>query len=181
MYLDGVSRNVDPPDTVAVNEPKTSEQGVFTACPLEPLPCHQPSARQVLKPATINANAADRMCFLVIEQLAGTNKARGCNYNKGNPEKDEREPVVTAKRPGQPFELQSMFRIKRVRICHREHKQIELLNDEPECYHGDAGAHPSEKRSLVGRMITVAADHQIPHRSSETPDDECPPISAPRA
>src|SRR5467141_3456008 len=49
MYLDGVSRNVDPPDTVAVNEPKTSEQGVFSACPLEPLPCHQPSARQVLK------------------------------------------------------------------------------------------------------------------------------------
>ena len=72
------------------------------------------------------------MCFLVIEQLAGTNKARGCNYNKGNPEKDEREPVVTAKRPGQPFELQTMFRIERVRICHREHKQVELLNDEPE-------------------------------------------------
>src|SRR5207249_8043143 len=31
------------------------------------------------------------MCFLVIEQLAGTNKARGCNYNKSNPEKDERD------------------------------------------------------------------------------------------
>src|SRR6266446_8424737 len=60
MYLDGVSRNVDPPDTVAVNEPKTSEQGVFSACPLEPLPCHQPSARQVLKPATINATVADK-------------------------------------------------------------------------------------------------------------------------
>src|SRR5258708_27001890 len=71
------------------------------------------------------------MCFPVIEQLAGTNKARGCNYNKGNPEKDEREPVVKAKRPEQAFELQSMFRIKRVRICHREHKQVELLNDDP--------------------------------------------------
>src|SRR5690349_4511026 len=53
-----------------------------------------------------------------------------------------------------------MSRIKRVRICHREHKQVELLNDEPESYHGDACSHPSEKRSLVGRMITVAADHE---------------------
>ena len=58
------------------------------------------------------------------------------------------------------FELQSTPRIKRVRICHREHKQVELLNDEPERYHGDAGAHPSEKRSLVSSMITVAADHE---------------------
>src|SRR4029077_825049 len=119
--------------------------------------------------------------FLVIEQLPGTDKAHGCGHNKGNSEKDEGEPVVTAKRPRQPLQLQSTSRIKRVRICHREHKQVELLNDEPECYHGDAGAHPSEKRSLVGRMITVAADHETPHRSSETPYDECPPISAPRA
>ena len=48
----------------------------------------------------------------------------------------------------------------------------QLLDDQPECYHGDASAHPSEKRSLIGSMITVAADHQIPHRLSETPDDE---------
>jgi hypothetical protein len=40
--------------------------------------------------------------------------------------------AVAGKRPGQPFELQTMFRIERVRICHREHKQVELLNDEPE-------------------------------------------------
>src|SRR5260370_21510956 len=39
------------------------------------------------------------MCFLVIEQLPGTNKACGCDHNNGNPEKDEGEPVVTAKRP----------------------------------------------------------------------------------
>ena len=83
------------------------------------------------------------MCLLVIEQLPGTHKARGCDHNQGNPQKDEGKPVVTAKRPQQPFELQSPSRIKRVRICHREHKQVELLNDEPERYHGDAGAHPS--------------------------------------
>src|SRR5712671_4248535 len=41
------------------------------------------------------------MCFLVIEQLPGTNKACGCDHNNGNPEKDEGEPVVTAKRPRQ--------------------------------------------------------------------------------
>src|ERR1700730_19287071 len=92
--------------------------------------------------------------------MPGTHKARGCDHNQGNPEKDEGEPVVTAKRPGQPFQLQSTSGIKRVRICHREHKQVELFNDEPERYHGDAGAHPSEKGSLVGRMITVAADHE---------------------
>jgi hypothetical protein len=48
----------------------------------------------------------------------------------------------------------------RARICHRQHKQIELLDDEPERYHGDAGAYLSEKRSLIGGMITVAADHE---------------------
>jgi hypothetical protein len=57
------------------------------------------------------------MCFLVIEQLPGTNKACGCDHNNGNPEKDEGEPVVTAKRPRQPFQLQSASRIRRVRIC----------------------------------------------------------------
>jgi hypothetical protein len=31
---------------------------------------------------------------------------------------------------------------------------------EPERYHGDAGAQPSEKGSLVGSMIAVAADHE---------------------
>src|SRR6201987_2449556 len=86
---------------------------------------------------------ADEMCFLVIEQLPGTNKACGCDHNNGNPEKDDGEPVVTAKRPRQPFQLQSASRIKRVRICHSEHKQVELFDDEPECDHGDAGAHPS--------------------------------------
>ena len=35
------------------------------------------------------ADAADEMCFLVIEQLPGTNKACGCDRNNGNPEKDE--------------------------------------------------------------------------------------------
>src|ERR1700730_2157142 len=100
------------------------------------------------------------MCFLVVEQLPGTDKARGCDYNSGNPEKDEGEPVVTAKRPRQPFEFQSMSRIKRVGIRHREHEQVELLDDEPESYQCDAGAHPSEKGSLVGRMITVAGDHE---------------------
>ena len=89
------------------------------------------------------ADAADEMCFLVIEQLPGTNKACGCDHNNGNPEKDDGEPVVTAKRPRQPFQLQSASRIKRVRICHSEHKQVELFDDEPECDHGDAGAHPS--------------------------------------
>jgi hypothetical protein len=89
------------------------------------------------------ADAADEMCFLVIEQLPGTNKARGCDHNNGNPEKDDGEPVVTAKRPRQPFQLQSASRIKRVRICHSEHKQVELFDDEPECDHGDAGARPS--------------------------------------
>jgi Elongation factor Tu GTP binding domain len=63
------------------------------------------------------ADTADEMCFLVIEQLPGTNKACGCDHNNGNPEKDEGEPVVTAKRPRQPFQLQSASRIKRVRIC----------------------------------------------------------------
>src|ERR1700757_101368 len=48
---------------------------------------------------------ADEMCFLVIEQLPGTNKACGCDHNNGNPEKDDGEPVVTAKRPRQPFQF----------------------------------------------------------------------------
>ena len=38
-------------------------------------------------------DAADEMCFLVIEQLPGTNKACDCDHNNGNPEKDEGEPV----------------------------------------------------------------------------------------
>src|SRR5260370_41032229 len=105
------------------------------------------------------------MCFLVIEQLPGTHKAGRCDHNQGNPEKDEGEPVVTAKRSRQPFELQSTSRIKRVRICHRDHEQIELLDHEPERYHRDAGAHPSEKRALVGSMITVIANHEAPHPS----------------
>jgi hypothetical protein len=115
------------------------------------------------------------MCFRVIEQLAGTDKARGGEHNQGNSENDEGKPVVTTNRPGQPFELQSTFRIKQVLICYREQKHVEFqqkhvefLNDEPERYHGDASAHPSEKRSLVGSMITVAADHETPLRSSET-------------
>ena len=111
------------------------------------------------QPEQLCADAAGGMGFLVIEQLPGTDKARGCDHNKGNSDKDQGEPVVTAKRPRQPFELQSTSRIKRVGICHREHKQIELLDDEPECYHGDASAHPSEKRSLISSMITIAADH----------------------
>src|SRR5467141_2805475 len=45
------------------------------------------------------ADAADGMCFLVIEQLPSTNKACGCDHNNGNPEKEEGEPVVTAKPP----------------------------------------------------------------------------------
>jgi hypothetical protein len=43
------------------------------------------------------ADATDEMCLLVIEQLPGTNKACGCDYNNGNPEKDQGERVVTAK------------------------------------------------------------------------------------
>jgi hypothetical protein len=30
----------------------------------------------------------------------------------------------------------------------------------PNTSHGEAGAHPSEKGSLVGSMIAVAADHE---------------------
>src|SRR5467141_1899260 len=94
--------------------------------------------RQRRRQEQLCADAADGMYFLVIEQLPGTHKARGRDQNQGNPEKDEGEPVVTAKRSRQPFQLQSTSRIKRVRICHREHKQVELLDDEPECDHGDA-------------------------------------------
>ena len=52
------------------------------------------------------------MYFLVVEQLPGTHKACGCDQNQSNPEKDEGEPVVTAKRPGQPFQLPSTSGIK---------------------------------------------------------------------
>jgi hypothetical protein len=90
------------------------------------------------------------MNFLVIEQPLGADITRGCNHNWDEAKKDQSEPVVTAKRPREPFELQSTFRVKRVRICHREHKQVEFLDDEPERYHGDGGTHPGEKvRSLA--------------------------------
>ena len=97
-------------------------------------------------------------CFLVIEQLPGTNKACGCDHKNGNPEKDEGEPVVTAKRPRPPFQLQSTSRIKRVRICHSEHKQVELFDDEPECDHGDAGAHPSKSPVIALRPRPMTAN-----------------------
>ena len=35
---------------------------------------------------------------MIIEQPAGTDKARGSEYNQGNSEDDEGEPVITAKR-----------------------------------------------------------------------------------
>src|SRR5215468_7863401 len=55
-----------------------------------------------------------------------------------------------------------MSRVERARACHRQHEQIELLDDEPERNHRDAGAHPSKKCSLVGGMITIAANHEMP-------------------
>src|SRR6478752_6761408 len=50
----------------------------------------------------------------------------------------------------------------RAHVCEGEHEQVELLDDESERDDGDAGAHPGEKGSLVGRMITIAADHGTP-------------------
>jgi hypothetical protein len=46
--------------------------------------------------------------------------------------------------------MQSTFRIKRVRICDREHKQVELLDDEPERDHAMAVRTQARKvRSLA--------------------------------
>src|SRR5947209_10325901 len=75
--------------------------------------------RQRRRQEQLCADAAGGMCFLVVEQLPGTDKAHSCDCNQGNSDKDEGEPVVTAKRSRQPLELQSTSRVKRVRICHR--------------------------------------------------------------
>jgi hypothetical protein len=96
------------------------------------------------------------MYFLVIEQSPGTDKPPGSDHDQGYSDQDESCPIVTAKRPQKPFELQSC--IRPIRTRRREHGYIELLNDEPESYHGDARAHPGEKCSLVGSMVAEAAD-----------------------
>src|SRR5260370_21961319 len=113
------------------------------------------------------------MRFLVIEQPSGPAKARGCDHNQRHSDDSESEPVVAAKGPGQPFELQSTARIERTRARHCKDEKIELLDDEPERYHGDAGAHPSEKRSFVGSVIAVAANHEKTSLVSDTNVGSC--------
>ena len=58
----------------------------------------------MLNPATISANAADNSSSARTPPAElGTDKARGYEHNQANPEEDEGEPLVTAKRPRQPF------------------------------------------------------------------------------
>src|SRR5712671_4607465 len=118
--------------------------------------------RQCCRQDQLGAETAGGMGLLVIEPPPGPDKSHGCGHDEGQADEDESKSVVTAKRPRYPFELQPMARIKRACACHRQHEQIELLDDEPERDHGDAGAHPGEKRSLVGGMITIAANHERP-------------------
>ncbi len=49
-------------------------------------------------------DAAGGMCLLVIEQPLGPDKARGCDHNQCQSDKDESEPVVAAEGPRQPFD-----------------------------------------------------------------------------
>ena len=53
-----------------------------------------------------------------------------------------------------------MLRFDRHRIGHRDHEQIEPVDEEPERNDGDARAQPGEKRPFVGRMIGVGLDHR---------------------
>ncbi len=76
------------------------------------------------------------MRFLVIEQPPGPDNAR--SHNQRQSDENESEPVVAAKGPRQPFELQSTADIERARAPRCEDEKIELLDDEPERYHGDA-------------------------------------------
>src|SRR5580700_890195 len=101
------------------------------------------------------------MRFLVGKQPLSAYKACGCRHDQNHSEKNQCESVITAKRPRQAFELQSTASIQGAGSCHCDNKQIELLDYEPERKHGEAGAHPSEKGSLVGSMVAVAADHEI--------------------
>jgi hypothetical protein len=71
---------------------------------------------------------------------------------------DDTEPI-------QPFELQSMRHFSGGGACDGKHKEIELLDDEPEGNHGDAGAHPGKKRPLIGRMVGIATNHGAPRSS----------------
>jgi hypothetical protein len=64
-------------------------------------------------------------------------------------ENDEEEPIVTAKRPRQPFELQSTSRIQRVRFCcYREHKQVELR-----CAASAAGVNASQPPAAAAMLL----------------------------
>ena len=51
-------------------------------------------------------------------------------------DQDERESVIAAERPRQPFELQPMSRLRRACARHGERKKIEFLDHESERKHG---------------------------------------------
>jgi hypothetical protein len=71
------------------------------------------------------------MRFLVIEQPPGPDKARGCDHNQRHSDDNESEPVVAAKGPGQPFELQSTARIERTRARHCKDERLNFSTTNP--------------------------------------------------
>ena len=108
----------------------------------------------------LRADTAGGMRFLVIEHSAGADKTPRADRDQGDAKNDQSKAIIAAKRPRQPFEPQSKFRVGRARRRDREHKQIEFFDHEPERDHGHASAHPSQKRPLVCGVVAIAADHR---------------------
>jgi hypothetical protein len=58
----------------------------------------------------------------------------------------------------------------RAPATYRIDEDVQLDEKKPECDHGEAGAYPCKKGSLVGRVVGIPRDHRIfPHHQDATP------------
>jgi hypothetical protein len=58
----------------------------------------------------------------------------------------------------------------RAPATYRIKKHVQPDEKQSKCGHGQAGAYPGKKGSLVGRVVSVPGDHRIfPHNQDATP------------
>src|SRR5579871_5346669 len=117
----------------------------------------------------------------VVEHTASTDKTQGGNDDEREAHQDQGEAVIAPERPREPLELQAPPGLERGRARHRQHEEVELLDDEAEGDDGNAGAHPGEESALIGGVVAIALDHDMPPVASPPPRIGAADLGAPVA
>src|SRR5215471_17279930 len=124
--------------------------------------CRRRSPTLAPREHKVRAIAAHVMRFLIRKQSANLDKADCGGDNQRQPDKNERQSLITTNRAGQPFE-RCPASLHCVGVCNHEQEQVELLDHKSEHDNRNAGPHPGEESTFVGGMIAVAPDHEVPH------------------